>query len=146
MNVKKLIIIFLICLFIIVGISVILYRSKLITTRPTLNKTSITQATTTSYLTDSVNKSVKWPKIIVFQEITSNNFSPRLNDFFDYSLFRGVFRNEQELKEIWKYVTDKIYDKNLKQFVQPILPVVDFSKYSVVWYADYGSKASVVEM
>lgn len=73
-----------------------------------------------------------------------------LKKSFDYSTYRGVFYNEAELKQVWADMIN-VWDEHSGLPIktnpnQPIMPIIDFEKYSVIWYADRGSRASFVTL
>lgn len=74
-----------------------------------------------------------------------------LRESFDYSTYKGVFNDETELKRVWGYMWNaieetKAWRRNTTPENQPILPIIDFGKHSVIWYANRGSNASFVVM
>ncbi|TSC75236.1 MAG: hypothetical protein G01um101430_559 [Parcubacteria group bacterium Gr01-1014_30] len=89
------------------------------------------------------------PREISFQKVDLHT-DWRLKKSYDYSIYRGIFRTEAELKNIWKYMVNAYDEVSGLPFPknpnQPVMSEVDFDKYSVVWYADRGSNASFVTM
>ena len=89
------------------------------------------------------------PNKILFQE-ANLHADWRLKESYDYSIYSGIFRTEVELKNVWKYMVNAYDEVSGLPFPknpnQPMMPQIDFDKYSVVWYADNGSNASFVTM
>ena len=89
------------------------------------------------------------PKSVSFEKINLHS-DWRLKSSFNYSTCKGVFRNENELKKVWGSIVNA-YDElqafwEKKHENQPIMPIIDFSKYSVIWYADRCNNASFTTM
>src|SRR3989338_2757013 len=88
------------------------------------------------------------PKIVPFREVELHE-DWGLGDSFDYSVYKGIFRDEKELKDVWVHMVNAWKEsgysgdraKNL-----PVMPIIDFNEYSVIWYANYGSGTSLVIM
>ena len=89
------------------------------------------------------------PKPVSFEKVSLHS-DWRLKSSFNYSTCKGIFRNENELKRVWGSMVNA-YDElqafwEKKHENQPIMPIIDFPKYSVVWYADRCSDASFTTM
>lgn len=74
----------------------------------------------------------------------------RLRKSFDYATHKGVFRSESALKQVWADMINAWDEQKFfwqrKHDNQPVMPTVDFSKKSVLWYGDRGGGASFVTM
>lgn len=89
------------------------------------------------------------PKPVSFEKINLHG-DWRLKSSFNYSTCKGIFRNENELKKVWGSMVNA-YDElqmfwEKKHENQPIMSIIDFSTYSVIWYADRCSNASFTTM
>lgn len=89
------------------------------------------------------------PSEISFQKVDLHS-DWRLKQSFDYSTYSGIFRTEAELQSAWRHMVNAYDEVSGLPFPknpnQPVMPKVDFDKYSVIWYADRGSNASFVKM
>jgi len=86
------------------------------------------------------------PEVVPFQEIELHE-DWILGDSFDYSKYKGIFHNEKEFKDVWTHIVNawkELGYSNDKAKNNPVMPVIDFNKYSVIWYANRGSGASFV--
>ena len=74
----------------------------------------------------------------------------QLKSSFNYSIHKGLFQNEGELKKVWAYMINAWDEQSAfwkkRQANQPVMPTIDFEKYSVIWYADRGTNASFVTL
>jgi len=70
----------------------------------------------------------------------------RYRDFFVKMKYYGIIQSQKELNKVWSKLYD-VYSKNnvLANTNDAPVPQVDFSKNSVIWYADRGSGASFVK-
>ena len=88
---------------------------------------------------------VSEPREVQFDKVNLHS-DWRLKSSFNYSAYKGIFRNENELKKVFGSMVNA-YDElqafwEKKHEPQPVMPIIDFGKYSVIWYADRGSNAS----
>jgi len=96
-------------------------------------------------VTTNQQQPITEPKSVPFEKVNLHS-DWRLKSSFNYSTYKGIFRNENELKKVFGSMVNA-YDElqafwEKKHEPQPVMPVIDFSKYSVIWYADRGSNAS----
>jgi hypothetical protein len=82
---------------------------------------------------------------VPFQTIGFNS-AWQLDSSYNYSQYRGIFYTQAELKNVWKYMANAYGSGSAAQSQggEPVMPQIDFSKYSVIWYAVRGSNASAV--
>ena len=88
---------------------------------------------------------IQIPEIVSFQEIGLHK-DWRLGDSFDYPTDRGIFRNERELKEVWAHMVNAWKELGYsgdRAENPPVMPVIDFNNYYVIWYSSYDSGAFV---
>jgi len=92
------------------------------------------------YATSTLSRS----GLVVFERIDFAK-TPLLGRSFGSSECNGVFRNIDELKEVWRYVENT--NDGLDRIGNVPLPMIDFSKYSVIWYSDrcIGNTATTLE-
>ena len=88
-------------------------------------------------------------KKVQFEKIELHN-DWRLTLSHIFSPCKGVLRREDELKEIWEFMIN-VYNElqapwEKKNENQPVMPVINFSKHSVIWYADQCGNASFTNM
>ncbi|MBP9728195.1 MAG: hypothetical protein KBD27_02330 [Candidatus Moranbacteria bacterium] len=110
-----------------------------------LPKIGTWQPTETISATTNQQKPISEPQPLIFEKVNLHS-DWRLKSSFNYSTYKGIFRNENELKKVFGSMVNA-YDEQQafwekKHEPQPVMPVIDFSKYSVIWYADRGSNAS----
>ncbi|NQT71683.1 MAG: hypothetical protein HQ553_02810 [Chloroflexi bacterium] len=75
------------------------------------------------------------------------DYDLRLRDGFDYSTYYGTIRSQKELNQLWSQMINiqkEYYHKSNAKV--PELPQIDFSKNSVLWFADRGVNASFVSL
>jgi len=92
---------------------------------------------------------VSEPRPVQFEKVNLHS-DWWLKSSFNYSTCKGIFRNENEFKKVWGSMVNAYDDLQAfwekKHENQPVMPIIDFSKHSVIWYADRCSNASFTTM